>query len=177
MFACSSKFGLLQFGSDKVVERFKSDSVAWENAFDEDDDELINGTQFAETEEEEDYDTLNHLRAALVPKKLPAVVELMSYEELWKYITQETIKEHWREGGKSKCVKFGHPEFAPSFWLEDVWGWDCVNKHPKDLTRASYTGPGNMTSYLKKVLVNKLDKLGINPAEWISKHFTETEKQ
>ena len=130
LFSCSSKFGLLQFGSNKVVEKFKIDSVAWENAFDEDDDELIDGTQFAETEEEEDYDALNDLRSELVPKKLPAVVELMSYEELWKYVSQEVLKEHWKKGGKSKCVKFGHPEFSPSFWLEDVWAWECVNKHP-----------------------------------------------
>ena len=34
-----------------------------------------------------------------------------------------------------------------------------------------------MTSFLKKVVVNKLDMLGINPDEWIPKHFTETEKK
>ena len=101
----------------------------------------------------------------------------MKYEELWEWITQEILKEHWGNGGKSKCVKFGNNDFEPSFWLGDIQGWANVDKHPKDLTKASYTGPGNMTEYLKMVVVKKLDMLGINPEMWISKQFTEADKK
>ena len=71
--------------------------------------------------------------------------------------------------GKPKCVKFGNADFEPVFWLGDrALGWHNVKKHPKDMTKGDYTGPGNMTEYLKKVVINKLDMLGINPMEWVN---------
>ena len=92
LFACSSKFGLLQFCSNNVVDKFKSDSEEWVNAFGNDDNEIIDDDQILESDNEDD--DLNDLRASLLPNKLPAVVFLMKYEELWEWITQEILKEH-----------------------------------------------------------------------------------
>ena len=92
LFVCSSKFGLLQFGSNHVVDKFKSDSEEWVNAFGNDDNEIIDDDQILESDNEDD--DLNDLRASLLPNKLPAVVFLMKYEELWEWITQEILKEH-----------------------------------------------------------------------------------
>ena len=93
--AISSKFGLLQFGSENVTKKFNGSSLDWMDVFELDDDELINGVQTIELETEDD--DLNSVRASLVPKKLPATVNLMKYEELWKWITQEILKEYWRK--------------------------------------------------------------------------------
>ena len=101
----------------------------------------------------------------------------MNYSELWAWLTAEILKEHWKKGGKLKCVKFGNVDFEPSFWLGEVWGWHNVKKHPKDLTKADYGGPGNMTEYLKKVVINKLGMLGINHMEWVSKQFGEDDRK
>ena len=65
-------------------------------------------------------------------------------------------------------MKFGNVDFEPSFWLGDIWEWHNVKKHPKDLTKGDYKGPENMTECLKKVVINKLDMLGINPMEWVN---------
>ena len=129
LFVCSSKFGLIQHGSDNVMEKFKMETDKWHDAFDEDDEELIHDVQLQSDPQEADAeeDTLNELRASLLPHKLPATIALMKYDELWKWINMEILKEHWRKGGKSKCVKYGNPDFEPSFWLGDVWGWDTVN--------------------------------------------------
>ena len=62
------------------------------NAFGNDDNEIIDDDQILESDNEDD--DLNDLRASLLPNKLPAVVFLMKYEELWEWITQEILKEH-----------------------------------------------------------------------------------
>ena len=59
----------------------------------------------------------------------------MNYSELWAWITEEILKEHWKKGGKLKCVKFGNEDFEPSFWLGEVWCWENIKKHPRDLTK------------------------------------------
>ena len=71
-------------------------------------------------EDDDEEETLNGLRASLLPHKLPAPIALMKYDELWNWLSVEILKEHWRKGGKSKCVKYGNPDFEPSFWLGDV---------------------------------------------------------
>jgi hypothetical protein len=129
LFAIQTKYGQMQFGSNNVVEKFINDfenDSDWEEAFDDDDEELIQGIQNPELDEDE-YD---HARANLLPKKLPANLEIMTYEELWTLITTETIKQHWAKGGKYKCVKFGNPDFEPTFWLGEIWPWAEVNDHP-----------------------------------------------
>ena len=173
IFSYYSKFGIIQFGTDNLVAKFQQESDDWKPAFELDQDNLIQGD---EMEESNDGDELNETRAALLPIKLPALVSLMSHEELWKWITQETLKEHWRKGGQSKHVKFGNPEHEPAFWLGDIWEWVNVEKNPKNLNKASYTGPRNMTKFLKKFVKNNLALLGINPDQWVSSQFTDEEK-
>ena len=176
LFSYLSNYGLMQFGSDNVVEKFGSVSEDLLPAFNQDDEQLKDGTQLQDDKETE-QEMLIEARASLLPSKLPSLVHLLRYEELWQWISREVLKEHWQKGGKSKHVKYGYPEFEPSFWLGDLWEWESVVKHPKDLTKASYTGPGNMTDFLKKVVANKLAMLGINPDMWVSDKFTEEEKQ
>ena len=59
----------------------------------------------------------------------------------------------------------------------EFWDWEEVVKHPKDLRRSAYSGPGIMTDYLKKVVRNRLSMLGINPDMWVSKSFGEEERK
>ena len=99
----------------------------------EDGEELIHGDQVHEYDP--DGDELNQAKASVLPRKLPAEVYLMNYSELWAWITEEILKEHWKKGGKLKCVKFGNEDFEPSFWLGEVWCWENIKKHPRDLTK------------------------------------------
>jgi hypothetical protein len=80
LFSCSSKFGLLHFGSDHTVDKFKGDLFAWETVFEEDDNDIAHGVQVLGDDED---DALNDLKVSLLPKKLPASIQLMSYDELW----------------------------------------------------------------------------------------------
>ena len=148
LFTYSSKFGQLEFGSDNAVKKFQSEyrkDGDWPKAFTDDDEELISGDQNV------DLDDLSNARASILPRKRPASVGLMNYTELWKWISEEILKEYWARGGKSKCVKYGRADFEPSFWLPEIWGWENVDKHPRDLSKNSFTGPGNMTEFLKKL--------------------------
>ena len=178
LFTYPSKFGQLQFGSNNAVNKFKRAFAAdkeWAEAFDDDDGELVHGDQRHEVDP--DQDDLNEAKASVLPKKLPAEVSLMNYTELWGWLTEEILKEYWTKGGKLKCVKFGNQDFEPSFWLGEVWEWTDVKKHPKDLIKSDYKGPGNMTEYLKKVVINKLELLGINPTMWVKAQFGENERK
>ena len=176
LFTFSSKHGQLQFGSTNAVDKFKADFAndeEWQKAFDDDHDDLIENAQTHDV----DFDHYNHERGTLIAKKLPANLDLMIYVELWAFIQEETLKEHWLRGGQFKCVKWGDPDFEPSFWLGEIWAWEEVIKHPKDLKRSAYTGPGIMTDFLKKVVKNRLNMLGINPDMWVSESFGEEERK
>ena len=61
--------------------------------------------------------------------------------------------------------------------MSEIWGWQNVRSHPKDFKKSLYSGPGNITEYLKRVVVNKLEMLGINPDQWVSNLFTKEEKR
>ena len=154
LFSFQTKYGHMQFGSSHVVSKFKSEfqnDSSWKEAFEDDKEEMIEGIQTHELDENE-YDDA---RANLLPKKLPACLHLMNYEELWTLITTETIKQHWAKGGKYKCVKFGNLEFEPTFWLGETWPWTEVTEHPNNLKKSAYTGPGIMTDFLKKVVIRR----------------------
>ena len=126
---------------------------------------------------EDDFDKFNQARGRLLPNKLPADLDLMVHGELWTWIKEETLKEHWVKGRDKKCVKFGHTDFEPSFWLGEIWAWSNVYIHPNNLPKAAYTGPGNMTEYLKKVVKNRLEQLGMNHIEWVKDTFTEIDRK
>ena len=170
LFTFHSKYGQLQYGSTNAVDKFR-DSFAnddeWEQAFDDDHKELVDGHQIHDTERDE-YD---YARGTTLPKKLPADLKLMIFPELWKWLTEEILKEHWKKGGKLTCVKFGKPEFEPSFWLGDIWAWEDVTEHWKNLTRSHFPGTGTMTEFLKKVVKNRLGMFGINHKMWVDEAF------
>ena len=172
-----SKYGQLHFGSTYAVAKMKADfedEAEWKDAFVEDQDELIEGLQL--DVEEDDVDEYNYARGTMIAQKLPADLPLMIYVELWSWITQEIMKEHWLKDGKKKCVKWGDSSFEPSFWLGDVWPWHQVRKHYKDLPKSSYTGPGIMTDFLKRVVENRLSMLGIDHENWVSAAFTDEQR-
>ena len=176
LFSYRSKVGQVQTGSNHVVEKFRNDfehDANWIEAFEADDDELVNGQQQHDDEEDE----LNGARSSILPEKLMAPVNLLKYSELWAWLTNEILKEYWSKGGKLRCVKFGHRDFEPSFWLGNIWPWSSVYKHPKDLRKEDYEGPGTLTEYLKDVVRNRLDMLGINPEMWVTEKFGEKERK
>ena len=82
LFVIRAKHGTVPSGSDNLVEKFMKENAkddTWEEAFDNDDEEITDGTQMPEVVHD-----LDHASAKLLPKKLPAILELMTYEELWK---------------------------------------------------------------------------------------------
>ena len=172
-----SKYGQLHFGSTHAVATLKAafeDEAEWKEAFKEDQDEIIEGFQL--DVEDDDIDDYNHARGTMAAQKLPADLPLMIYVELWSWITQEIMKEHWLKDGQMKCVKWGDSSFEPSFWLGDVWPWHQVRKHYKDLPKSSYTGPGIMSDFLKRVVEHRLRMLGIDHENWVSMAFTDEQR-
>ena len=173
-----SKYGQLQFGTKYATEKFKSEffnNDEWQVVFDDDQDELIESVQI---DEEGDIDTLNHARGTMLAKKLPAYLNLMIYSDRWTCLTEEILKQYWFKGGEFKCVKWGDPDFEPSFWLMEMWAWQEVTKHPNNMLRSDYTGPGNnITEFTKKVVKNRLEMLGLNHENWVMESFTEEDRK
>ena len=158
-------------GSEYAVGYFKRNLNVWIDVFDLDEKDMIfNSNPVADDDSFiEGY--------SLLPKKLPATLELMSYEELWKWISLEILKEHWKNGGKEKYVRFGREDFSPSFWINEIWEWSSVTKHYKDLTKKDFPGDGNMTDFLKNVVKKRLEMLGISVSAWVSKAFSDEDKK
>ena len=101
----------------------------------------------------------------------------MIYKELWKWISAEILKEHWKNGGKYKEVHYGQPEFLASFWPNEIWDWENIEKNPNNMKASDFPGTGNMTEFLKLVVRNRLEQLEIDPATYISKDFTEKKEK
>ena len=177
LFTFRSKYGQLQFGTKYATEKFKSEffnNDEWQVVFDDDQDELIESVQI---DEEGDIDTLNHARGTMLAKKLPAYLNLMIYSDRWTCLTEEILKQYWFKGGEFKCVKWGDPDFEPSFWLREMWAWQEVTKHPNNRLRSDYTGPGNITEFTKKVVKNRLEMLGLNHENRVMESFTEEDRK
>ena len=45
------------------------------------------------------------------------------------------------------------------------------------MKKEDFTGPGNLTEFLKTVLKNRLESLGIDPAKYVVKNFTEAKRK
>ena len=171
IFSVSSKKGTVHLGSEYAVGYFKRNLNVWMDVFDLDEKDMIFNTSPV-------ADVDSFIKGySVLPKKLPATLELMSYEELWKWISLEILKEHWKNGGKEKYVRFGREDFSPSFWIDEIWEWSSVTKHYKDLTKKDFPGEGKMTDFLKNVVKKRLEMLGISVSAWVSKAFTDDEKK
>lgn len=178
LFSYTSKFGQTTFGTKNVMEKFEEDfDKAWEDTFNNDLDELMSFPDDRDYFDEEAIgQPLNFLHAELPPRKLPADLSLMVYKELWKWISEEVIKHHWRNGGEKMVVNYGNPEFLPSFWPNDVWAWEDIKKNPKNMKSSDFPGEGNMTEFLKGVVRNRLEELDIDPADYVTDDFSEKMK-
>ena len=178
LFSYTSKFGQTTFGTKNVMAKFKEDfDEAWEDTFDNDLDELMSFPDERDYfDEEANGQPLNFLHSELPPRKLPADLELMVYKELWKWISEEVIKHHWRNGGEKMVVNYGNPEFLASFWPNDIWAWEDIRKNPKNMKSSDFPGEGNMTEFLKGVVRNRLEELDIDPLDYVTDDFSEKMK-
>ena len=179
LFAFQSKHGLITFGSKHVMAKFGREfNDDWENVFNQDLDDLLSIPQDEDYYEEERWgNPHNFTRAEKPPMKLPADLELMVYRELWQWVSAKIFKEYWRNGGKKKVVRYGDPDFAPSFWPNHIWAWQEVNKNPKNLKASDYSGPGTITEFLKKVIKARLEQLNIDPADYVSNKFDDKKRE
>ena len=178
LFSYSSKFGQTTFGTKHVMEKFKEDfDDTWETTFDNDLDELMcfpaNRDYF---DVEANGQQLNLLCSELPPCKLPANLELMVYKELWRWISEEILKSHWKNGGEKMVVNYGNPEFLASFWPNEIWAWEDIKKNPKNMKSSDFPGEGNMTEFLKGVVRNCLEECNIDPSQYVTDDFSEKMK-
>ena len=96
--------------------------------------------------------------------------------ELVPIVKGEILKWYWQMGGTWKAIHYGEPEFDANFWL-DSWPWENITKCFTNMKKEDFTGPGNLTEFLKTVLKNRLESLGIDPAKYVVKNFTEAKRK
>ena len=179
LFSYNSKVGQVNFGSKTVMSKFGREfTQEWEDAFETDLDDLMTQTPSKDYYDEEEWGSpILFARSELLPWKLPADLDLMIYKELWKWISAEILKEHWKNGGEYKEVHYSQPEFLASFWPNEIWDWENIEKNPNNMKASDFPGTGNMTEFLKLVVRNRLEQLEIDPATYISKDFTEKKEK
>ena len=179
LFSYPSKFGQVNFGSKEVIAKFRQDfDQAWEEAFDRDTEEMMHQPDDLDYYDEEQWGKpLNFLRSHLPASKLPADLDLMNYKELWKWISNEILKEYWGRGGEKRVINYGNPDFLPTFWPNDVWPWADIKNNPKNMKASDFPGTGNMTECLKDIARKRFDQLEINPADHVDKNFTEKKRK
>ena len=177
-FCYYSKLGIVPFGSEKLVEKFKEDlktevngdENTWSEIFEEDQDAINLGARL----DEEDYFT--QAQGNCLPPRLPADIDLMVLNELGPIVTKEILKWYWKQGGKWKSIHFGHPDFKADFW-PDTWPWENVKKSFANLKKGDFTGPGNITEFLKTVLKNIFESYHIDPIDYVSNEFTDRRRK
>ena len=93
---------------------------------------------------DENGDPFNASKGRARPAKLPADLPLISYNEIWVWLSTEILKDAWRRGIKCKRVIYGKSQFEPSFWKtddEENCDWKHMNKNPKNFKKQNYPGP------------------------------------
>ena len=177
-----SKEGILSYGSKTLVNKLneslkdenEDDQDSWIKAFHLDQEEMINGERL-----NDEMDPFFQAQGNNLPDKLPASMDLMVFKEIHPIVSREILKWHWRQGGKFKTVHYGDPEFKADFWPES-WPWETITKHFSNLKKTDYQGPEelNMTEFFRMVLKQIFENhYRINPANYVSKDFTEKKKR
>ena len=72
------------FQSRKYYDYDYWNDITWKEAFEKDDEEILSGVQ---------HPDISGARAAMIPGKVTANLHLMTYEELWRVITEEELKK------------------------------------------------------------------------------------
>ena len=176
-----SKHGIIPYGSKNLVKKFKeilkdepvNDDESWMNTFEEDQDAILEGEQL-----DEEMDSYFQAQGDVLPKRLPADINLMVYNEIHPIVSREILKWYWRQGGTYLTVHYGEPEFKADIWPES-WPWESINKNFSNMKKTDYQGPTNLnlTGFFRFVLKQIFEYLAINPQEYISKDFTEKKRK
>ena len=179
LFCYYSKLGIVPFGSKNLVKKVldelkdeeNEDGDSWASTFDDDQEAIMNGARY-----DEEADAFVQSQGDTLPPRLPADLDLMVLNELVPIVKGEILKWYWQMGGTWKAIHYGEPEFAADFW-PDSWPWENVTKCFTNMKKEDFTGPGNLTEFLKTVLKNRLESLGIDPAKYVVKNFTEAKRK
>ena len=83
----------------------------------------------------------------------------MSQKEKTKYISDMISSEAKKD--KVKLV-FGSSEWRPSFWQEDLWEWEKLNKALRMYIGTSYLGEGTFSSFLDTTILYILSRKGLD---------------
>ena len=69
----------------------------------------------------------------------------------------------------SNKVKYGDPHLMPSFWLDHEWSWTNLKRNFSNVLKENYTGPGELTDFLTRLIENCLASKGKDPELYIKK--------
>merc|ERR1712129_306121 len=107
-------------------------------------------------------------------KRLPYPVSLMSRKEKIKYISDHASNE-LRDKHQNPHIgmHFGHPDFQPSFWLEDDWPWEECKMSLSKVKKETYKGKGTWSVFLEKTITNLIRMKQEDPETFISEEQNE----
>jgi len=155
-----------KFGPQNLVKWLESqDKTSMEDAMKSDLESLIDGDEPLVSGTDDYNDSERILAQNLVRgghtmqlKRLPVPLSLMNKKEKIKYLSDQIHQEVREKEGDPIRFVYGTPNCRPSFWPEDVWGWEnCITNLGK-IRDHIYTGPGTYNQFLT-TCIEKLFKM------------------
>ena len=91
------------------------------------------------------------------------------------WLTKQILREQRERSGSSTAhVKYGDPEFIPSFWLNDQWDWSLCTKNLSNITNQMYTGPSEYQDFLTRLIENCLAMTGKDAENYYITNLNQT---
>ena len=177
-----TKLGKVFFGTEGLKEQAKKafnckcrctcgegNASLWQDVLEQDEKFLNN----SKANFDPGMDLLSFTKMDTPIEKLPMNLELMVYTDLAKWLRPQIIRDRQERGFTGVKIGFKDISWRPSFWPVDC-DWMEVSNFSKWKT-SEYTGPGTLTSVLKKAVENLLTDKNITPDEHV-KINVDTEK-
>merc|ERR1711942_631491 len=111
---------------------------------------------------------------APVLEPLPYPLTIMTFQETVRTLRKNIVHDKVSRSGVGGEVKYGHPDWEPSFWPNHLWKWTDLRRNLKNLTHRDFPGSTEMSllDFYKLCIKESLELQGQDPETFYSSERT-----
>ena len=111
---------------------------------------------------------------APVLEPLPYPLTIMTFQETIRTLRNNIVHDKVSRSGVGGEVKYGHPDWEPSFWPNHLWKWTDLKRNLKNLTQRDFPGSTEMSllDFYKLCIKESLELQGQDPETFFSAERT-----
>ena len=108
---------------------------------------------------------------------LPYPLSIMTFPETIRTLREHIVLDQVERTGLGGKIKFGSPDWEPTFWPNDLWKWTDLKCNLKNLTNHHFSSSSKMglLEFYKLCLKQSLEFRGLDPETFYSSQRTKEE--